>query len=49
MELLSNPFLIHYNRSFKDQNYIYFMMEYVRGKELFEVIREIGLLNSFET
>ena len=29
-------------RSFKDNNNIYFLNEYVKGLELFDVIREIG-------
>ena len=29
-------------RSFKDENFIYFLVEYVKGLELFDVIREIG-------
>jgi len=29
-------------RTFKDSNNVYFLVEYVRGMELFDVIREIG-------
>jgi cGMP-dependent protein kinase len=32
-------------RPLKDENYIYFVVEYIRGLELFDVIREIGKLN----
>nr|CAD79353.1 cGMP-dependent protein kinase [Paramecium tetraurelia] len=49
LELLNHPNLVCFRRSFKDQNYIYLLTEYVKGKELFHVIREIGLLNSYET
>ena len=31
-----------FKRSFKDNNNIYFLNEYVKGLELFDVIREIG-------
>ena len=30
-------------------NFIFFIMEYIRGKELWEVIRDIGLLNKIQT
>lgn len=33
----------------KNEHYIFFIMEYIRGKELWEVIREIGLLNKAQT
>ncbi|CAD8100794.1 unnamed protein product [Paramecium sonneborni] len=49
LELLNHPNIVCFHRSFKDQNYIYFLTEYIKGKELFHVIREIGLLNSYET
>ncbi|CAD8086198.1 unnamed protein product [Paramecium primaurelia] len=49
LELLNHPNLVLFRRSFKDQNYIYLLTEYIQGKELFHVIREIGLLNSYET
>lgn len=29
-------------RTFRDNNNVYFLVEYVRGLELFDVIREIG-------
>jgi cGMP-dependent protein kinase len=33
----------------KDNNNIYFLVEYIKGMELFDVIREIGLLNTFDS
>lgn len=33
---------MQYIRSFKDDAHIYFLVEYVRGMELFDVIRDIG-------
>ena len=33
-------------RSFKDTHFIYFLIELIQGMELFDVIREIGLLSS---
>lgn len=29
-------------KTFKDDNRIYFLMEYINGKDLFDVIRDIG-------
>ena len=40
---------MHFIKSFKDQNYIYFVEEYIKGMELFDVIREIGLLNLYDS
>ena len=33
----------------KNDNYIFFITEYIKGKELWEVIRDIGLLNKEQT
>jgi cGMP-dependent protein kinase len=33
----------------KNENFIFFLMEYIKGKELWEVIRDIGLLNKEQT
>lgn len=48
-EVSSSPFCLDYIRSFKDDHYIYFLTEFIRGLELFEVIRIIGLLNVEQT
>jgi cGMP-dependent protein kinase len=40
---------MHFARSFKDNTYIYFLEEYIRGMELFDVIRDIGLLNTYDS
>lgn len=36
-------------KTFKDQNFIYFLVEYVKGLELYDVIRIINLLNTYES
>jgi cGMP-dependent protein kinase len=36
-------------RTFKDDLSVYFLVEYIKGMELFDVIREIGLLNVIDT
>ena len=33
----------------KYKNYVYFLMDYIKRKELFDVIRDIGLSNKFQT
>jgi len=43
------PFIMEFIRSFKDANYLYFLVEYVKGLELFDVIREIGLLGTYDS
>jgi cGMP-dependent protein kinase len=38
-----------YIRSYKDDNFIYFLTEFINGMELFDAIRVIGLLSSDQT
>jgi cGMP-dependent protein kinase len=42
---IDHPFIMKLVKTLKDGNNIYFLTEYIKGKELFEVIRDIGLLN----
>ena len=44
-----HPFIVKLVKTLKDEKNIFFLMELIKGKELFEVIREIGLLNKFQT
>ena len=46
---IDHPFIVKLVKTMKDKNYIYFLMDYIKGKELFDVIRDIGLLNKFQT
>ena len=46
---IEHPFIVKLVKTLKDNKFIYFLMEYIKGKELFEVIRDIGLLNKAET
>lgn len=36
------PFVMQFLRSYKDDYQIYFLLEYIKGMELFDVIRDIG-------
>lgn len=38
-----------FKRTYKDENNIYFLNEYIKGMELFDVIREIGILNTYDS
>lgn len=38
-----------YNRSFKDDFNVYFLIEFISGMELFDVIRDIGLLKTYDS
>eukprot|EP01017_Pseudomicrothorax_dubius_P021557 TRINITY_DN2320_c0_g2_i2.p1 TRINITY_DN2320_c0_g2~~TRINITY_DN2320_c0_g2_i2.p1 ORF type:complete len:391 (-),score=74.98 TRINITY_DN2320_c0_g2_i2:131-1303(-) len=49
LEMIHHPYVMQFIRTFKDDNYIYFLVEYIKGMELFDAIREIGLLNSEES
>ena len=46
---IDHPFIVKLVKTMKDHNYVYFLMDYIKGKELFDVIRDIGLLNKFQT
>ena len=42
---VDHPFIVKLVKTLKDKKYIYYLMDYLKGKELFYVIREIGILN----
>ncbi len=46
---IDHPFIVKLVKTLKDKNFIYFLMEHIKGKELFDVIREIGLLDKNQT
>ena len=46
---IDHPFIVKLVKSLKDENNVYFLLEYVKGKELFEVIRDIGYLSKEQT
>mmetsp|Transcript_6147 Transcript_6147/g.792 ORF Transcript_6147/g.792 Transcript_6147/m.792 type:complete len:212 (+) Transcript_6147:1707-2342(+) len=43
---LDHPFILKLIKSFKDSNRIYFLLEYVRGLDLFEVLRQMNLVSN---
>lgn len=49
LEQVDFPFIMKFVRSFKDNINIYFLVEYVKGMELFDVIRDIGLLKAYDS
>jgi len=40
-----HPCIVQFIRTFKDDNYIYFLMEFLGGGDLFMAIRQIGMLS----
>jgi len=42
---IDHNFILKLVRTFKDNKRLYFLFEYVRGLDLFDVIRELGLVN----
>jgi cGMP-dependent protein kinase len=46
---IDHPFIVKLVKTLKDSRYVYFLMEHIKGKELFDVIRDIGLLNKYQT
>ena len=46
---VDHPFIMKMVKHLKNEYYIFFITEYIKGKELWEVIRDIGLLNKEQT
>ena len=46
---IDHPFIVKLVKTLKDKNYIYYLMDYIKGKELYEVLLEIGILSKFQT
>lgn len=42
---IDHPFIVKLVKCLKNDKHLFYLMEYVRGKELWDIIREIGLLN----
>ena len=42
---IDHPFIVKLVKSLKDEKYIYYLMDYIKGKELYDVIRDIGILS----
>lgn len=47
-DLCNFPFIMQFMRTYKDDFQVYFLLEYIKGMELFDVIREIGLLKTYD-
>jgi len=47
--MINHPFIFKLIKTLKDQNNIYFLMEYVKGKDLWDVINELGILDKNQT
>ena len=46
---IDHPFIVKLVKCLKNEKNIFFLMEYIKGKELFDVIRDIGFLNKEQT
>merc|ERR1711988_1847515 len=46
--LLENehPFLLKLVKTFKDKKFVYFLTEYISGSELYDAIRDLGILTA---
>jgi len=49
LEAVNFPFIMQFIRTYKDNNFIYFLVEYIKGMELFDVIRDMNLLETKES
>ena len=46
---IDHPFIVKLVKTLKNKNYIFYLMDYIKGKDLFDVLIEIGLLSKFQT
>ena len=46
---IDHPFIMKMVKYLKNETHIFFIMEYIRGKELWDVMREIGLCDKYQT
>ncbi len=46
---INHPFIVKLVKTLKDSQNIFFLMEFVKGFELFDIIRKIGLLDKYQT
>ena len=42
---IDHPLIVKLIKTFKDNKRLYFLMEFVKGQDLFDVLRQMGLLN----
>ncbi len=49
LDLVQFPFIMQFIRTYKDEHSIYFLCEFIKGMELFDVIRDIGLLSTYDS
>lgn len=45
LQKIEFPFIVGFVKAFSDDKNVYFLMEYIKGVELFSVIRELPCLN----
>jgi cGMP-dependent protein kinase len=48
MQKTWHPFIMKFYRSFKDEKNIYFIVEYIAGSMLYDVIRELDIIDTEE-
>ncbi|KRX08335.1 Protein kinase-like domain [Pseudocohnilembus persalinus] len=48
LEDINFPFIMRFYRSMQDNYHVYLLLEFIEGMELFDVIREMGLLSTFD-
>ncbi len=47
--IVDHPNIMSFYRTYQDKHNIYFILEYIRGQELFDAIRVIGLLGTSDS
>lgn len=45
-EVVSCPFIISMGQKFQSPNFIYYLQQYVKGKDFYDILKTIGLLST---
>ena len=46
LQELNHPFIVKFEKSYKDQSFLYILMQYIDGIDFFDMLREIGICNT---
>lgn len=44
--MIAHPMIVNCVKTFKNEDFVFFLMEFLQGSEIFYVIRQMGLLNA---
>jgi len=48
MEMVNFPLIMNLCKSYKDENAVHFLMNYIKGEDMFEMLNQVDLLDNDE-